>query len=313
MDLSTTYLGFKLTNPFVVGACPLADNLDTVKRLADAGVGAITMRSLFEEQLTSEGLATHRSMDTHAESFAEALTYFADPENFVLSHVAISEAVLSDDERRLGCILIDIGGGTCDISLFNRGILERVPVVPMAGSSITEDLAIGLKTTISNAEYIKTQYGNALASSVDQSVEIDVDGISGRESQRKTQYLLSHVIQHRVEEILANCYNKLKNHYTPELVTAGIVLTGGSARLQQIDQVVDAGFNMHVKIAAPDLSRLTGMISRLDDPAFATAVGLLYHAAGLERELKAPGFKLARLDHGKILDKVKKIIKDFTG
>ncbi len=243
----------------------------------------------------------------------ELAGYEMDPENFVLSHVAISEAVLSDDERRLGCILIDIGGGTCDISLFNRGILERVLVVPMAGSSITEDLAIGLKTTISNAEYIKTQYGNALASSVDQSVEIDVDGISGRESQRKTQYLLSHVIQHRVEEILANCYNKLKNHYTPELVTAGIVLTGGSARLQQIDQVVDAGFNMHVKIAAPDLSRLTGMISRLDDPAFATAVGLLYHAAGLERELKAPGFKLARLDHGKILDKVKKIIKDFTG
>lgn len=242
----------------------------------------------------------------------ELAGYEMDPDNFVLNHIAICAAVLTDDERRLGSILIDIGGGTCDISLFNRGVLEKIQVVPMAGSAITEDLAIGLKTTVSSAEYIKTQYGCALASSVDQNVEIDVEGISGRENQRKTQYLVSHVIQHRVEEMLSLCYDRLKNYYTPELVTAGIVLTGGTAKLQQIGRVVDTAFNMHVKIASPNLSRLNGMISRLDDPAFTTAVGLLYHAATLERELKAPGFKLGNIKHTQILDKIKKIIKDFT-
>jgi len=84
MDLSTTYLGFDLPHPFIVGACPLADNLDSARALEDAGAAAIVMRSLFEEQLASEGLAAHRSMDAHAESFAEALTYFPDADAFAL-------------------------------------------------------------------------------------------------------------------------------------------------------------------------------------------------------------------------------------
>lgn len=242
----------------------------------------------------------------------ELAGYEIDPENFVLNHVAIAEAVLSDDERRLGSILIDIGGGSCDISLFNRGILEKVVVVPMAGFAITEDLAIGLKTTISNAEYIKTQYGSALASSVDPQSEIEVEGISGRASQRRTQHLVSHVIQHRVEEMLSLCYNKLKNSYTPELVTAGIVLTGGSSKLKQIDEVVENAFNLHVKIAAPNLGRFDGMISRLEDPAFATAVGLLLIGSESETEFKAPSFNLGNLGKAQIFDKLKKIIKDFT-
>lgn len=84
MDLSTTYLGFELPHPLIAGASPLADTVDSVKRVEDAGAAAIVMRSLFEEQITSEGLATNSSMDTHAESFAEALTYFPSPEEFVL-------------------------------------------------------------------------------------------------------------------------------------------------------------------------------------------------------------------------------------
>jgi cell division protein FtsA len=242
----------------------------------------------------------------------ELAGYEIDPDNFFLNHIAIAEAVLSEDERRLGSILVDIGGGTCDISLFDRGILEKIVVVPMAGSAVTEDLAIGLKTTLANAEYIKTQHGCALASSVDPEVEIEVEGISGRASQRRTKYLVSHVIQHRVEEMLALCYNKLKNSYTPELVTAGIVLTGGSANLQQIDAVVESAFNMHVKIASPNLSRLSGMITRLDDPACATLVGLLYLAADSDKDLKASSFSLGGLGKAPVFDKLKKIIKDFT-
>ncbi len=242
----------------------------------------------------------------------ELAGYEIEPENFALNHIAIANAILSEDERRLGTILIDIGGGTCDISLFHRGVLEKVLVVPMAGSSITEDLAIGLKTTIANAEYIKTHYGVALASSVDPELELDVEGISGRDSVRRSQQLVSHVIQHRVEEMLSLCYDRLKNHYTPELVTAGIVLTGGTAKLQEIGKVVESSFNLPVKIAAPELGRLSGNVGHFNDPGYATLVGLLHWAVSLDRELPAPVSRLARLRESKLTDKIVKIYKDLT-
>lgn len=234
------------------------------------------------------------------------------PENFILSHIAAAQAALSEDERRLGTILLDIGAGTCDISLHHRGILEKVLVIPMAGSTITDDLAIGLKTTHANAEYIKTHYGVALASTVDPELELVVEGISGRESQVRTQHLVSHVVQHRVEEMLSLCYNNLKNHYTPELVTAGVVLTGGSAKLQMMDSVVNDAFNLPVKIANPDLDGISGEIGMLSDPAFATCVGLLRIAAQREPQAKTPTFKLGAIKTGKFLDKIKNILKDFT-
>jgi cell division protein FtsA len=159
--------------------------------------------------------------------------YHIEQDYFVLC-ISHSKFVLSDDERRLGCILIDMGGGTSDIAVFNRGILEKILVVPRAGAVITEDIAIGLKTPISFAESIKQEYGSANAANVDPSIEIEIEGISGRAPSRKTASLVSHVIQHRVEDILNLCYNKTKDFYTPELVTAGIVLTGGTANLRDI-------------------------------------------------------------------------------
>ncbi|MCB5258846.1 MAG: cell division protein FtsA [Candidatus Cloacimonetes bacterium] len=242
----------------------------------------------------------------------ELAGYEMDPDNYVLTHVALSSSILSEDERRLGAILMDVGGGTCDISIYNRGALEKVLVIPMAGQSITEDLAIGLKTTLASAEYIKTQFGNAIASDVDQSLEIEVEGISGRAGSRRPQYLVSHVIQHRVEEMLAMCYNRSKDFYTPELVTAGVILCGGSAKLQGMDTAIYNAFNLQVKIANPDLSRLEGGCSRLDDPAFATAVGILYYAAGFENEPQSRSLNLSNLGNSKFVDKLKKIIKDFT-
>jgi len=242
----------------------------------------------------------------------ELAGYSIEPENFVLNHIANAAAVLSEDERRLGALVLDIGGSTCDLAIYNRGSLEKVIVVPMAGKNITEDLAIGLKTTLNSAEYIKLEYGNALASSVDQNLEIDVEGISGRSGSRKTQYLVSHVIQHRVDEMLSLCYEKAKDFYTPELVTAGIVLCGGSAKLTNIDRVLGDAFNLHVKVATPDLSRLNGMISRLEDPAYTTAVGLLYIAATSEKEAPSKSFTLPNLGANKFVDKLKKILKDFA-
>lgn len=243
----------------------------------------------------------------------ELAGYDMDPENYVLNHIALGYSTLSEDEKRMGCILIDIGGGTCDISLYSRGILEKVIVVPMAGINISEDLAIGLKTTLAHAEYIKTQYGVASPESVDPVAEVEVPGISGRASTRKSQQLVSHVIQHRLEEMLTLCYNKLKNSYAPELVTAGIIISGGTANMEKIDDVVERSFNLNVKSARPNLNNIDGSITRLENPAFCTAVGILQYAANSDIELQPSGSSLGNpLKKLRIMERIKKIYKDFT-
>lgn len=246
----------------------------------------------------------------------ELAGYEIDPASFVLNHVANSYSVLSDDERRLGSILIDMGGGTCDISIYYNSILEKILVIPMAGKAITEDLAIGLKTTLSSAEYIKTQYGSAITDEADQSIEIEVEGISGRSSTCRTKYLVSHVIQHRVEEMLSICYNRSRDFYNPGTVTAGVIICGGSANLEHIDSAVTNAFNLQVKLARPDQSRFTDYQEHLNDPAFATAIGILYYAMGFEHEPPSKSMKLGKiskkLDTSKIMEKIKSILKDFT-
>ena len=244
----------------------------------------------------------------------ELAGYEIEPEHFVLNHIALSHSVLSSDDRRLGAILMDFGGGSVDISIYKRSALERLLVIPMAGQAITEDLAIGLKPTIANAEYIKKQFGKAVADENTQDFEIEVEGISGRANTKKSQYLVSHVIQRRIEEILALAYNRSKDFYTPELVTAGIILSGGTANLENIDEAIFQAFNMQVKIARPDQSPLSQYHENLDNPDFGTLLGILYHAHSRQERYSGKAFSLPRLadlKEIKLIDKKKKIIKDF--
>lgn len=241
----------------------------------------------------------------------ELAGYHIEPENFVLNHIAIGNAVLSEDEKRMGCFSIDIGGGTCDITLYSKGAIRQVFVVPIAGNDITSDLAIGLKTTPASAEYIKVQYGHANSAEVSADNEIEVEGISGRASQTKSQYLISQIIQRRVEDILAQCYHATISKYKPELITAGIVLTGGTANLKGVQTLVSDAFNMNVKVSSPDLSSITGMISRLEEPSYATAIGLLYQAKELFPDISGSQFSFNKFKSNKFFDKIKNLIKDI--
>ncbi|MGI6198327.1 MAG: cell division protein FtsA [Candidatus Cloacimonadaceae bacterium] len=242
----------------------------------------------------------------------ELAGYEFDIENLVLNHIALSHSALSSDEKRLGCILIDIGGGTCDIALYNRGSLQKIAVIPMAGHNITEDLAIGLKTTIDSAEALKCNYGIALTDGIDPNLEVEVEGISGRPATKRSQQVIAHVISPRVIDILDECYKTLKGLYAPELVTAGVVLCGGTSLLKRIDEAALNTFNLHVKLAKPSLERMSGSVSRLDDPAFCTAVGMLHYASNLEREYSGTGLtKKAGAFGSKIKNLIKKIYRDF--
>lgn len=242
----------------------------------------------------------------------EVAGYFVNPENIVLSHIAAGLSTLSEDEKRLGSVLIDIGGGCCDIAFYNKGNLIQTAVTPMGGNNITRDLAIGLRTTITHAEIVKIQYGSALTDSVDPAEEVTVEGISGRSS---TDYKTSHIsmiIQSRLSEFMESCYQFIKAAYPLEMITAGVVLTGGTAKLRDIDAFVSDMFNLPVKTGYPDLSRLSGAISRLEDPSYATAIGLIYYGMDKHADLKSVSTTKFKLGKTNIFNKVYSYIKDYT-
>jgi cell division protein FtsA len=241
----------------------------------------------------------------------EVAGYYVDTDNIVLSHIAAGMATLSDDEKRLGSVLIDIGGGCCDIAFYNKGNLIQTSVTPMAGNNITRDLAIGLRTTITHAEIVKIENGSADTDNLDPVKEIAVDGISGRSS---TNYKLSHVsmiIQSRLTEFMEACYQFIKAAYPLELITAGVILTGGTAKLKDIDTFTSELYNLPVKIGYPDLSKLSGAISRLEDPSYATAIGLLYYGLDRVKDVKVSHKPGLRFGKGNLISKVTSYLKEF--
>ncbi|MBM4403613.1 MAG: cell division protein FtsA [Candidatus Cloacimonetes bacterium] len=242
----------------------------------------------------------------------ELAGYQIEPENFILNHLAVAQAVLTDDEKNLGCLLMDFGGGTCDLALYNKGAILKLIVIPMAGNAISRDLAIGLKTTVANAELIKSEYGVAIADRTEKEKVVNVDGISGRTGVTKSQYLISQIIQHRLDDILALCYNEAVTIVPTELITAGVVLTGGIANLKEIDSLIAETFNMPVKPAKPDVSGFSGSTLRLEDHAFATVVGLLRFGFEAGQSGKSSTTRIRTGTNINLIEKTKKFIKDIV-
>ena len=199
-------------------------------------------------------------------------------EDIVLEPIASSLAVLNDVEEELGSILIDIGGGTTDIAVFYKKSIQFSAVLPLGGTNITQDLSVGLLTSPDSAEKIKINNGNAIASDSDEAEEIVVEGISGRESSKKKLSFISEIIEARMREILEGAYRILHNEHNLKLITAGLTITGGASLLKNCDRLAQEIFNMSTKIGYPDLSKLKGPKERLENPKYATAVGILYYA-----------------------------------
>ncbi len=206
-------------------------------------------------------------------------------EDLFLEPIASSYAVLNEVETELGSIIIDIGGGTTDIAVFYKGSIRYSAVLPLGGTNITQDLAIGLHTTPQNAEDIKTDVGNTISESVPEDDMIEVLGIAGREASEKKLRYVSEIIEARMREILESAYELLNENNNLKMITAGITLTGGASLLKNLDYLAEEIFNMSAKIGYPDLSKLSGSTERLSSPRFATSVGILYQAyANLEDE-----------------------------
>ncbi len=193
--------------------------------------------------------------------------------DLILQPLASSRAVLSEDEKDLGVCLVDIGGGTSDIAIFTHGAIRHTAVIPIAGDQITNDIAMALRTPTAEAELIKVRKGVALRQLADPNEMIEVPGIGERGPRVMSRQTLAEVIEPRVEELFSLVQQVLRESGFEELLSSGVVLTGGSAVMQGMVELGEEIFHMPVRIGIPRYSG--GLADVVRNPRYATAVGLL--------------------------------------
>ncbi|MDO4434422.1 MAG: cell division protein FtsA [Alysiella sp.] len=195
----------------------------------------------------------------------------------VLQPLASADAVLTEDEKELGVCLIDIGSGTTDIAVYTSGAIRHTAVIPIAGDLITRDLAHALRTPYDAAEYIKVRYGTALADLDGLDEMVEVPSVGERQPRQISRRVLASVIEPRVEEILELTLNELRRAgYSEEILTSGVVLTGGTALLRGVIELTESIFNLPARVGVP--REMGGVSERIRNPRYAGAVGLLLSA-----------------------------------
>uniref|UniRef100_A0A832I044 Cell division protein FtsA n=1 Tax=Eiseniibacteriota bacterium TaxID=2212470 RepID=A0A832I044_UNCEI len=197
--------------------------------------------------------------------------------DLVLEPLASSHAVLGADERDLGVVLLDLGGGTTDVAMFFEGSIRHTAIIPFGGASVTNDIAIGLRTPIDKAEQIKIQSGCALASLVPADEMVPVPGVGGRAERSISRHVLASMIEPRMEEIFALANKEVKKNHFAELLGGGVVLTGGTSLMPGVVELAEQVFEMPVRLGVPQ--GLGGLGANVADPRYATGVGLVLHAA----------------------------------
>ncbi len=199
--------------------------------------------------------------------------------DLTLEPLASAMAVLDDDEKDLGVVLLDLGGGTTDMAVFHEGAVRHTSIIPFGGANVTSDIAIGLRTPIDKAEVIKIQHGAALAAMVGDET-VSVSGVGGRGDKEISRHVLASMIEPRMEEIFALANREVrKNHFAP-LIGGGVVLTGGTSLLPGAAELAEQVFEMPVRLGVP--RGLGGLSANVCDPRYATGVGLVLHAAKSE-------------------------------
>lgn len=230
-------------------------------------------------------------------------------EDIVLQPLASAEAVLTPDERELGVILVDIGGGTTDIAIFIEGSLWHSSVIAIGGNQLTADVAIGLRTPNHEAEEIKRKYGCALVSQVDEGQEIMVPGVGGRPQRSLLRRELAEIIQPRMEEIFELVDMEIKKNGFEEKAAAGVVLTGGASLLAGTEALAEEILKVPVRVGVP--KNITGLIDSVTAPQFATAVGLVHFGAQSRPAGRHPRFDNERNLFHRTLERMKEWFSDY--
>jgi len=196
-----------------------------------------------------------------------------DVADLILQPLASSLSVLTEDEKELGVALVDIGGGTTDIAIFREGAIRHTAVVPIAGDQITNDVAMALRTPTQDAEELKIRHGVALRQLADPNEMIDVPGVGDRPPRQLSRQVLAEVVEPRIEELYSLVQRVLRESGYEELLSSGIVLTGGSSVMQGMVELGEEIFHMPVRLGVPRYAG--GLSDVVRSPRYATAVGLL--------------------------------------
>lgn len=194
-------------------------------------------------------------------------------ESLVFSPLAAADAVLDQEEREQGVVLVDIGGGTTDIAVFVDGAIFHTSVLPVGGEHLTRDLVAGLKAPFSNVEELKIQHGAALPSRIEVDEIVEVEAFGGQRTKQVSRRKIAEILQARVEEILEMVYIDVRRAGFDEMLAAGIVLSGGTAALEGIAELSEMVLHMPVRIGMP--RGIDGLSDSLNSPAYGTSVGLL--------------------------------------
>jgi len=197
--------------------------------------------------------------------------------DIILESLASSEAVLNDEERNLGVALVDFGGGTTDLAIFSENAIKHTSVLTLGGDNLSNDIAVGIRTPFKEAEKIKIKYGCGLTSLIGQDETIKVPSVGGREPRTISRKILGEILEPRVEEIFSLIHHEMLRSGYDELVTSGIVITGGSSLLPGVPEIVEQVFNMPARIGYPD--NIGGLKEIVNSPMYATAVGLVLYGA----------------------------------
>ena len=193
--------------------------------------------------------------------------------DLILQPLASSLATLTEDEKELGVCLVDIGGGTTDVAIFREGAIRHTAVIPIAGDQITNDIAMALRTPTQEAEELKLRHGCALRQLADANEMIEVPGVGDRPPRQLSRQTLAEVIEPRVEELYSLVQKVLRESGYEELLSSGIVLTGGSSVMQGMVELGEEIFHMPVRLGVPRYSG--GLSDVIRSPRYSTAVGLL--------------------------------------
>jgi cell division protein FtsA len=228
-----------------------------------------------------------------------------DVDDIVLEQLGSSEAVLTPEEKELGVAIIDIGGGTTDLVIFSSGSIKHTAVFSLAGSHITSDISMGLRTPLEEAEKIKKQYGCALTTMVRKDETIEVPSVGGRQPRVLSRQTLAEIIEPRVEEILTLVHNEIVRTGYGNLIASGMILTGGSAILEGTPELAEQIFNLPVRRGTP--TGIGGLVDLINSPIYATGVGLVLYGSRNKVQSRF------RVGEGNIFSKVTRRMKEWIG
>jgi cell division protein FtsA len=197
--------------------------------------------------------------------------------DIILEPIASSEAVMTPEEKEVGTGIIDIGGGTTDLAIFAGNNIKHTFVLSLGGNNMTNDISVGLRTPMAEAEKIKLKYGTCVSDKVKNDETIEISDISGRGARKLPRQILAEILEPRVEEIFTLMKREIHRAGMKDYLSGGIILTGGASLLDGISEIAESVFELPVRLGTPQ--RISGLVDVVNSPMYATAVGLVLYGA----------------------------------